>query len=74
MSGRFPILKPKADTVRLRIADPSDPAANSISNVFRIIPSFTLTAPNGNADANLTEKLKGEFLIPLPDLYLQQCC
>ncbi|MBN1913177.1 MAG: hypothetical protein JW788_02130 [Candidatus Omnitrophica bacterium] len=47
-----------ADTVKLRVSDPNDTYAESISNQFRVIPSFTVTFPNGNADPALTDKLK----------------
>jgi hypothetical protein len=48
----------KADSVKLRVSDPNDPEAKSVSNEFRIIPKFTVTYPTGNADPNLTEKFK----------------
>ncbi|HTL69679.1 MAG TPA: Ser-Thr-rich GPI-anchored membrane family protein [Candidatus Eisenbacteria bacterium] len=48
----------KADNLKFRISDPNDSGANAVSNVFRVVPKFTVTAPNGNATASLTDKLK----------------
>ncbi|MFH1800513.1 MAG: hypothetical protein ABH891_06685 [Candidatus Omnitrophota bacterium] len=44
--------------VKLKVADPNDLDAEAISNPFNIIPKFTITFPNGNASAALTDKLK----------------
>ncbi|MBI4357688.1 MAG: hypothetical protein HY584_00155, partial [Candidatus Omnitrophica bacterium] len=48
----------KDENIKLRIRDPNDAGAEVISEVFRIIPKFTVTYPSGNSDQNLTDKLK----------------
>ncbi|MFA7001656.1 MAG: hypothetical protein WC352_05885 [Candidatus Omnitrophota bacterium] len=48
----------KDTNVKFKLADPNDLDAYTISNPFTIIPRFTVVAPNGNADVNLTQKLK----------------
>ncbi len=52
------ILSERAN-LQLRIVDPNDdPGSENISAAFRVIPKFTVTAPNGNSNAALTDKLK----------------
>jgi|GEM_PF-6435199 len=48
----------KDTTIYLRIRDPNDPGAFTISQSFNIIPRFAMTFPNGNANPSLTDKLK----------------
>ncbi|MCM8800523.1 MAG: hypothetical protein NC912_00695 [Candidatus Omnitrophica bacterium] len=47
-----------ADQVKLRVSDPNNSNAVAVSNEFKIIPKFKVTSPDGNADPNLTERLK----------------
>jgi len=61
--GRYtwtvPDIEDNKDTnIHLRVMDPNDPGAYAISPAFNIIPKLTVTFPNGNANASLTEKFK----------------
>jgi len=54
-----PDIEDNKDTaIRFKISDPNDPDATATSNPFNIIPKFTVTAPDGNANPSLTDKLK----------------
>jgi len=54
-----------ADQVSLRVSDPYNQSSENFSNTFKIIPKFTVTYPNGNADPDLTQKLK-VGAVPVP--------